>query len=363
MAFFADRLIIICMTRICIVPEAAGVGGMASFRRKFEAGLSRRGISVTHDAREASDAILVIAGTKNLLPLWRRRRKRRIVQRLDGINWIQRRRNTGLRHRVRAEYGNLILALIRSRIATHIVYQSEFCHRWWEEWYGRVRAGTSVVHNGADLEEFHPAEGGMTGTGGTPAGALLNDAKGGRCRLLVVEGSLEGGYDMGLDNAVRLAETLAGKYGFPMELMAAGKISEEHKARVERSTHIPMLWAGVLPPKDVVTAMHQAQLLYSADLNPACPNSVIEAMACGLPVAAFDTGAIRELVSEAAGAVVPYGGDPWKVEPPDIAALAEGAAEVLRHQPIFRAGARAEAEAHLGLDAMIDGYLKALLEG
>ncbi len=324
------------MTRICIVPQVAGVGGMASFRRKFEAGLARRGIHVTHDAREASDAILVIAGTKNLLPLWRGRRNTRIVQRLDGINWIHRRRSTGLRHRLRAEYGNFILSLIRSRIATHILYQSEFCHRWWEEWYGKVEAGFSVVHNGADLEEFHPAEGSMAGTATTTGGALRDDAKGGRCRLLVVEGSLGGGYDMGLDNAVRLAETLARKYGFPMEVMVAGRISEEHKARVERAAHIPMLWAGVLPPRDVVTAMHEAQLLFSADLHPACPNSVIEALACGLPVAAFDTGAIKELVPEAAGVVVPYGGDPWRVEPPDISALAEGAAEVLRHEPIFR---------------------------
>src|SRR5512146_2082860 len=126
------------MPRICIVPEVKSVGGMASFRRKFEAGLARRGIAVTHDLGQACDAVLVIAGTKNLLPLWRRRRAgTRVVQRLDGINWIHRRRNTGLRHYLRAEYGNFLLSLIRVRIATHIVYQSEFARRWWEDWYGK----------------------------------------------------------------------------------------------------------------------------------------------------------------------------------------------------------------------------------
>ena len=335
------------MTRICIVPEVAVVGGMASFRRKFEAGLARRGIGVTHDAREPSDAILVIAGTKNLLPLWQRRRTR-IVQRLDGINWIHRRRNTGLRHYVRAEYGNLILSLIRSRIATHILYQSEFSHRWWEDWYGTTRAPFSVVHNAVDLDEYRPG---------------ADPAKGGRCRLLIVEGSLGGGYDMGLDSAVKLAETLAGKYGFPMELMVVGKISAEHQARVERGAHVPMTWAGVLSPAEVVKAMQEAHLLFSGDLHPACPNSVIEALACGLPVAAFDTGAVKELVMGDAGRVVPYGSDPWKAGPPDIIGLAEAAAEILRDQPHFRAAARAQAEARLGLEAMMDGYLKALLEG
>ena len=343
------------MRRICIVPEVSGVGGMSSFRRKFEAGLAARGIGVTHDAREECDAILVIAGTKNILPLWQRRRRgTRIVQRLDGINWIHRKRNTGLRHYLRAEYGNFILSLIRSRIASHVLYQSDFSHKWWDDWYGRTRAGFSVVRNGVDLHEYRPGTNATTGVVAIP--------KGRRCRLLIVEGSLGGGYDMGLENAVQLAETLAGKHGFPMELMVVGKITDQHKASIQARAHVPMLWAGVLAPQDVVAAMQSADLLFSADLHPACPNSLIEALACGLPVVAFDTGAVAELMSPDAGRVVPYGGDPWKIEPPDIAGLAEAGAEILRAPERFRAGAPAQAEAHLGLDSMTEGYLKALLE-
>lgn len=336
------------MVRICIVPEVKGIGGMASFRRKFEAGLAGRGIEVSHNAGDASDAILIIAGTRHVWPLWRRRRAgSRIVQRLDGINWIQRRRNTGLRHYLRAEYGNLILAFIRANIATRILYQSEFSHQWWEDWYGKTRAAFSVVHNGIDLKEYSPGK---------------KKIAGGRCRLLVVEGSLGGGYDMGLDNAVRLAETLAGKHGFPMELMVVGKISEEHQQRVEAHAHVPLLWAGVVDPTKIPAIMREAHLLFSADLHPACPNSVIEALACGLPVVAFDTGAVKELVRGKAGKVVPYGGDPWKLEAPDILGLAEAGAEILRDRERYSAAARALAEKELGLDAMTDGYLKALLE-
>jgi glycosyltransferase involved in cell wall biosynthesis len=338
------------MSTICIVPEVSGIGGMASFRRKFEAGLAVRGIHVHHDLAKPSDALLVIAGTRHLLGLWNRRRSgTRIVQRLDGINWVHRRRSTGLRHYLRAEYGNLILSAIRSRIATHIVYQSEFSHQWWERWYGRTRAHYSVVHNGVDLAEYRPGD---------------EDPKpGAGCRLLVVEGSLGGGYDMGLDNAVKLAETLADKHGFPIELMVVGKITDEHKARVDAKARVPIVWAGVLGPADIVKTMRSAQLLFSADLHPACPNSVIEALACGLPVIAFDTGAVKELVTSEAGRVVPYGSDPWNIEPPDIPALADAGAEILRDEARFRSGARAEAEKNLGLNAMMDGYLVALLEG
>ncbi len=322
---------------------------MTTFRRNFEAGLKSRGLDVTHDADDRADAILVIAGTKNLLPLWRaRRRGVRIVQRLDGINWIHRKRNTGLRHFARAEYGNFILSLIRSRIATYILYQSEFAHRWWDDWYGQTRKPFSVIHNGANLPEYEPH-----GSGGPSLD---------RCRLLVVEGNLGGGYDMGLESGIQLAETLAEKHGFSMELMVVGKITSEQKAAVQSHSRVPILWAGVVPHESIPDLDRAAHVLFSADLNPACPNSVIEALACGLPVVAFDTGAMKELVVGDSGRLVPYGGNPWKLDKPDVTALAMAAAEILRDRARFSTAARAQAEKALGLDKMMDGYLKILLE-
>ena len=61
------------------------------------------------------------------------------------------------------------------------------------------------------------------------------------------------------------------------------------------------------PPNRSPRILRSADLLFSADVHPACPNSVIEALACGLPVIAFDTGAIREIVDDSSGAVVAYG--------------------------------------------------------
>ena len=336
------------MATIGIVPRVDGIGGMASFRLKFEAGLASRGFTVTHNPDEADTAILVIAGTKSLLPLWRaKRRGARIVQRLDGINWIHRKRNTGWRHFVRAEYGNFVLSFIRRFIADHILYQSEFSKRWWEDWHGRTRVPSTVVHNGVDLNVYS-----------AHVGRIANPPH----RLLVVEGSLGGGYDMGLENALRLAEALQENHNLPIQLVVVGKISDEHSARVESTAKIPIEWLGVVPRERIPEIDRSAHLLFSADLNAACPNSVIEALACGLPVAAFDTGALPELVTGDSGRIAPYGGDPWRLDPPDLEALAQAAAELLADQPRFRQGARQRAEQCFGLDAMVEGYLKALFE-
>jgi len=337
------------MARIAIVPAVDGMGGMTSFRLKFEAGLKQRGIAVTHDPDDATEAVLVIAGTRNLLPLWgAKRRGLRVVQRLDGINWIHRRRNTGLRHFLRAEYGDLMLSFIRSNLANRILYQSEFSHRWWDDWYGKPAVSFSVVHNGVDLNVYHP-----DGASDLPKDTF---------RILIVEGNLGGGYDMGLENAIQLTEMLVEKYRLPVELMVVGVISEEHKSLVQSRSRVAIQWAGAVPREQIPQLDRSAHLLFSADINAACPNSVIEAMACGLPVVGFDTGALNELVIGDSGRLVPYGGDVWKLDPPDIAALARAAVEILKDQPRFRQAARAQAELALGLDKMMDGYLKVLLE-
>ncbi len=332
------------MTRICIYPRVEGVGGIASFRLKFEAGLARRGFETTNNLNESFDALLVLAGRREMNALWKvKGRGIRIVQRLDGINWVQRVRWAGVRYTLRAEYGNAVLAFIRRRIADRVVYQSEFIRSWWESWYGVAKAPATTILNGVDLDTY------------TPEGA--HERPGERVRMLVLEGNLKGGLDTGLFHAVALAEKLAEKY--PMEVAVAGGVDEGTKDRLKSS--LPIRFLGVLPREQIPQLIRSSHFMFSAEVNPPCPNSVIEALACGLPVAGFDSGALRELVGEEAGRIVPYGGDPWKLDPPDINALAEAVREIIDDQPRYRKAARARAESALGADRMVDEYLKVLV--
>ncbi|MBI5353170.1 MAG: glycosyltransferase family 4 protein [Chloroflexi bacterium] len=349
------------MSTICIVPYVEGTGGMASFRLKFEQGLRARGVDVTHDLSARSDAVLVIAGTRNLLPLRRaRQRGQRIVQRLDGINWVQRVRWTGPRYHIRAEYGNAMLALIRARFADRVIYQSQFIRKWWEDWYGAAKVPASVIINGVDLQTY------------TPDGP--HDRPTDRFRLMLLEGSLAGGLNSGLFHAVALAEKLSEK--FPMEVVVAGKVDDATQKRItteftekKRKTNsvssvanLSIKFLGTVPREQIPDLARSSHMMYCAEVNPPCPNSVIEALACGLPVIGFDSGALKELVTDDAGCIVPYGGNPWKLERPDIATLAESAADVLTKQSQFRAAARKRAESAFGLDQMVESYLKVLLD-
>lgn len=334
------------MSRICIVPRVDGLAGVASFRLKFEDGLRRRGVDVTHDPSQPADAILVLAGTRRLFSLRKARAAgTRIVQRLDGLNWVQRVRWAGLRYTLRAIYGNANLSFIRARFADHVIYQSQFVKGWWEDWYSVARVPSSVILNGVDLSGY------------TPNG--LHERPSSHYRLLVVEGSLAGALDSGLYNAVDLASALSQKY--KIELLVVGRVDGRTQNKFNRQIAFRIKFMNTVPREHIPWLMRSAHLLFSAEVNPPCPNSVIEALACGLPVIGFDTGSLSEIVHGDAGCLVSYRGNPWKLEKPDIPALANAAVDVLEDQARFRNSARDRAETAFGLDKMVDEYLKVLL--
>lgn len=342
----------IMQPKICLFPVLNGPGGPTSFQGRLAAGLQKRGIDVTPDPSVRNlAAILIIGGSSSLIPLWQaRRRGVHIVHRLNGMNWIHRRRRTGLRHYLRAEYGNRLLALIRSHLAQSMVYQSCFAQQWWQDVYGPDRARSHVIYNAVDLSWFTPL----------PDEQPPVD----KWRLLVVEGNLGGGYDWGLEVAVKLANKLSALEDFshrPFELVVAGGAESHIQQAWQARSQVPLHFTGWLPRREIPELDRSAHLLYAADIHPACPNSVIEALACGLPVLAFDTGALRELVTPDAGRVVPYGGDAWQLEPPDIPGLVRAAGEILTNQGSLRRGARQLAEQNFDLEKMVDTYLHVLL--
>ena len=100
-------------------------------------------------------------------------------------------------------------------------------------------------------------------------------------------------------------------------------------------------------------------MLFSVELNPACPNSVIEALACGLPVIGFDTGALKD-VTGVGGIIVPYGTDVWKLEKPILFPLIDAAEKVYRENQKFRKAAREQAESHFSIDKITEEYLSFL---
>jgi len=336
--------------QICLVPKLSGLGGMVSFQAKFINGLSTRGIPYTFNLNHPDNAaILVVGGTRQLWGLWRAKRRRvRIVQRLNGMNWLHKVQKTPLRAALRAEINNKILAFIRSFLTDRIVYQSRFSHDWWDRVYGERTIPTQVTYNGVNLDRYS-----LHGAGTPP-----ND----HYRILLVEGHLSGTYSRGLETAVSMAHNVERRHNHHIELMVVGDVSKDLQERAQSlAPNLQITWQGVVPRQSIPAIDRAAHVLFSADLNAACPNSVIEALACGLPVVAYDTGALKELVKDGAGEVVPYGGNYWQLEDPQIEPLADACVRILHENASYRKRAREQAKAAFSLDKMMEGYLEALV--
>jgi glycosyltransferase involved in cell wall biosynthesis len=221
-----------------------------------------------------------------------------------------------------------------------------------------------VIYNGVDLDTFSPH-----GKHNLPEDRL---------RILMVEGSLMGGYEIGLESAANLTlgleEMLINSHSHfwnkPIELMIVGQVTDLVRARwsdwlvrESQARQVMIEWAGLTPHEQIPEIDRSVHLVYSSDINAACPNSAIEAMACGTPVLAYDTGALPELHAEEGGRVASYGGDPWKLDPPNISTLVEAAHEVLLNIDDYRSSARRRAVTMFDVNLMVERYLDFLLNG
>ena len=329
--------------RLCIVPnQAQGTGGPTSFQRKLVAGLAKRGVTVDFDLRSSrADTVLVINGLRQIDQLLQaRRRGKRIVQRLGGPNWVHRHVNFGARSYTLAEMRNLLMRFIRAQAADAVIYQSHFVETWWNEAYGVAPSPIHIIYNGVDLTLFTPQ-----GEASQPTAPIS---------ILSVEGSQ---WDKN-SVAVELADLLNGA-GHSAEVHLFGK---PFPGMVEHLAQFPFVrFHGHTPNAKLPFYYRGATFAVLSDVIAACPNSAIEALACGTPLLGYRAGVSPDMVTEEAGRLVECHGDPWKMEPlGNHAGLMAAAIEIVTQRERFGRAARQLAEARYDAERMVDAYYAVL---
>jgi len=186
--------------QICLVPKLDGLGGMVSFQAKFIKGLKERSLPYTFDIDHPENTVILV------------RRGIRIVQRLNGMNWLHKVKKLPLAAAMKAELNNQTLAFIRRFLASDIIYQSEFSRVWWEREFGNPSKSVSIIYNGVDLSQYTPQ-----GPENPPEDHF---------RLLLVEGHLTLASSQGLETVVRLTRALKVDHGLTVELMVVGDVDD-----------------------------------------------------------------------------------------------------------------------------------------
>ena len=107
---------------------------------------------------------------------------------------------------------------------------------------------------------------------------------------------------------------------------------------------------------DAPDVFRRAHVLLHTKVNDPCPTTVIEALACGLPVAYAASGGTVELVADEGGVGVPHPAGYERDEPPTPEALAGAVDEVLADRDRYAQGARRRAVERFALDDWLDRH-------
>lgn len=219
--------------------------------------------------------------------------------------------------------------------AAHVFWQSEFCRRGADLFLGRRDGPGEVLYNAVDTSRFTPAP-------KMPDGPVvfLMTGKMDAHLFYRIENAIEGFARVarsGLDSRLRLAGwaaatvearayALAERLGIADRLEFMGRYTQSAAPDIYRAAHV------------YVSTKH----------NDACPNAVIEAMACGLPVVFSVSGGVPELVGDA-GVGVPIPESWEEPQVPDVEALAEAMNVVAADRVRLGAAARVRAAARFDI--------------
>lgn len=175
--------------------------------------------------------------------------------------------------------------------ANHVFYQSAFCQRAAERFLQVKAKSSEILYNGVDTSVFTPAK-----------NRVALDRR--PIRLLLTG-------KIGPSTQSRLFSTIEGvaearRRGANVVLDVHGMIEKEIMTRALSYISLSGLEGGVVFRGPYVRAQ-AAEVYRSADVyimnnhNDSCPNVVLEALSCGLPVLYASSGGVPELVGDNAG--------------------------------------------------------------
>lgn len=220
--------------------------------------------------------------------------------------------------------------------ADYVFCQSEFCRECANRFLGKRSGRTEILFNAVDVDHFTPLP---------EKELLLRDVR--RPIFLLtgkisdhmfyrVEATVRGFHRAcleGLDASLRLSGWMSDRAG-EMTVNLIRELGIEDKVTVTGRYH-----------QDEAPDIYRAADIYiMLKHNDPCPNTVIEALSCGLPVLFSDSGGVPELAVGLSGHAIPVKqgfDDNYVPSVPDIAA---GMCKIAENLPERRAAARSRAE-------------------
>jgi glycosyltransferase involved in cell wall biosynthesis len=228
--------------------------------------------------------------------------------------------------------------------ADHVFWQSDFCRRAADQFLGRREEAGEVLFNAIDTLRFCPAQ-------------VHQD----RPFTFLLTGKIDAHLGYRLESSITGLRA-ARDGGLPARLLIAGQVADtvleaslRQVNRLGLEGDVDFLGAYT---QETAPAIYQRADAYimTKYLDP-CPNTVLEAMASGLPVLYSASGGVPELVGPLAGIALPVP-ERWDeiAITPTPEEIGKGMIEVARGAPAMSAAARQRAEDEFEITRWIERH-------
>ena len=222
-------------------------------------------------------------------------------------------------------------------VADHVVYQSEFCKRSADLFLGEPKGTWEVLANAVDIDRFSPRE-------EPPPGGPV---------LLLAGDQLQ---PYRLELALRTFALVRRVHPDARLLVSGRHVVAPGPLLAELGLSEDVSLLGRYSQSDAPGLYRRAHLLLHTTVNDSCPSTVIEAMACGLPIIHPASGGTVELVGHEAGIGVSHLESWDRIQPPSPEALARAVERVLDDLPGYSLAARRRAVEHFNVRRWLDRH-------
>jgi glycosyltransferase involved in cell wall biosynthesis len=226
--------------------------------------------------------------------------------------------------------------------ADHVLYQSAFSKLSADLFLGEPTGSWEILPNAVDVERFTP--------GAPPADGPVVLLGGDQTQPYRLELALEA-FRHVLDEHPTA------------RLVVSGRLVSDPEPTLRRlALRDRVEFLGEYTQSEAPDVFRGAHVLLHTKVNDPCPTLVIEAIACGVPVAYAASGGTVELVGDEAGIGVPHYDGYDRDEPPSPEALAGAVTEVLADRERLAEGARRRAVERFALADWLERHAAVFAE-